>query len=162
MKKSPFILSVLIAATLGMSSCAPQMADYYSSPAFAVGSIARVLPGTVVSAQPTVIQADPNAVAAATVAGAAAGAGSGSLLGGGRARAVSTVGFGLLGAGIGNVVAQSAGRRPGQVLSIKSDASGKIYAVTQPIFMQFGEIPAGTHGNLRISNGVSVFAPDGY
>lgn len=162
MKKTPFLLPLAVAATVGLSSCAAPYADYYSSPARAAGTVAQVVPCTVISAAPTVFQADSGAVAAGTVTGAAIGAASGSLLGGGGGRVVSTVGFGLLGGILGNAAAGAGGQHPGQVLTVQSDKTGQQYSVTQPIYYQFGEIQAGTHGNLRVSNGVSSFAPDGY
>lgn len=162
MKKSQIILPLMVAATLGLSSCAPQLADYYTSPSFAMGSVSKVIPCTVITAHPTVIQADPNSVAAGTIAGAAVGAGAGQLLGGGSGRAASTIGFGLFGSWLGNMFANSAARRPGQALTIQIDKTGQTYSIIQPIFIQFGEIQAGSHGNLRTGNGFNTFAPDGF
>lgn len=161
MKTYQIIIPVLAASALGLSSCS-NLADYYSAPALASGTIGEVIPGTVTDARTISLEASNTSKNLGTLAGAAVGAGAGSLLGGGSGNVVSTVGFGVAGAAAGRAIASEADKTPGQVLSIKSDKTGRTFNVTQPIYRQFGAIPVGTHGKLTVSNNNSVFAPDGY
>ncbi len=161
MKTHRIIVPILAASALVLSSC-NNLADYYASPATAAGTIGEVIPGTVTGARDIMLEASNTSKNLATIAGAAIGAGAGSLLGGGSGNVVSTVGFGVVGAAAGRTAANYADQTPGQILTVKSDKTGRTYNVTQPIYRQFGAIPVGTHGNLTVSNNNSVFAPDGY
>ncbi|MFI3243378.1 MAG: hypothetical protein R3Y56_03900 [Akkermansia sp.] len=161
MKTYQLIIPILAASALGLSSC-NNLADYYSAPALAAGTIGEAIPGTVVSERSIMLDASSTSKNLGTLAGAAVGAGAGSLLGGGSGNVVSTVGFGVVGAAAGRAIGKYADQTPGQVLSVKSDKTGRTFNVTQPIYRQFGAIPVGTHGTLTVSNNNSVFAPDGY
>ncbi|MDO4752163.1 MAG: hypothetical protein Q4A24_08675 [Akkermansia sp.] len=126
-----------------------------------VGSVGTVYYGTVTSARNVTIDASDTDKDLGTIAGGALGAALGSLWGGGRARAVTTVGMGLVGAAAGRGVGKYTTQTQGQVLTIKLDGSGRRHTVTQPVYKGVGYIPVGAHGQLQVG-GNSKFLPDGY
>lgn len=127
-----------------------------------VGSVAQVIPGTVVSARTVRIDASSSDKNLGTGIGAALGAGSGALLGKGKGQLVSSVGFGVLGALAGRGASKYANQSDGQELVIQADKGGAQYRVTQPVYQQVGIIPVGTHGSLQYGGTGSKFLPDGY
>ena len=155
MKKNTYI-ALVAAGVLGLASCS-DMTSLSSTSASSVGTVAVVIPGTVVSARTVDVEASSSDKGLGTAIGAALGAGSGSLLG-----RVSTVGFGVVGALAGRGVGAAAGKTKGQELVIQSDKDKQQYRVIQPIYSQVGAIPVGTHGNLQYGNGNSKFLPDGF
>lgn len=159
--KKTLITGVLALSVLLVPSCA-NLANLDRVAYNEVGSVAQVIPGTVVSARTVRIDASASDKNIGTVLGTAIGAGSGSLLGGGKGQIVSTVGFGALGALAGRGVAKSANQADGQELLIQADKGGATYRVTQPIYEQVGVIPVGVHGNLQYGGKGSKFLPDGY
>lgn len=160
MKKNTFI-ALVAAGVLGLSSCS-DMTSLNSTSASSVGTVAVVVPGTVVSARTVEVEASSADKNLGTAVGAALGAGSGSLLGRGKGQIVSTVGFGIVGALAGRSVGAAVGKTKGQELVIRSDKDRQQYRVIQPIYSQIGAIPVGTHGNLQYGNGNSKFLPDGF
>lgn len=144
-----------------VTSCT-DMASLSSTSPNALGTVAQVVPGTVVSARNVQVDATASDKSLGTGVGAAVGAGAGSLLGRGKGQLVSTVGFGIVGALAGRGVASQAGKTAGQELTIRVDGTKQTYRVTQPIYSQIGAIPVGTHGNLEISGNTSKFLPDGF
>ncbi len=160
MKKNTFI-ALVVAGVLGLSSCS-DMTSLNSTSASSVGTVAVVVPGTVVSARTVEVEASSADKNLGTAVGAALGAGSGSLLGRGKGQIVSTVGFGIVGALAGRSVGAAVGKTKGQELVIRSDKDRQQYRVIQPIYSQIGAIPVGTHGNLQYGNGNSKFLPDGF
>lgn len=158
--KATIITAALALGVLVFPACTG-MASYDTVSYNSMGTAGTLIPGTVVGARNVVIDASDTDKNLGTAAGAAVGAGAGSLLGRGKGRAVSTVGFGIVGAFLGRATAKYATRTQGQVLTIRADGSHKTYSVTQPVFKGIGPIAPGTHGNLRLGGG-SQFLPDGY
>lgn len=127
-----------------------------------IGSVAQIIPGTVVSARTVRADASSTDKNLGTGIGAALGAGSGALLGQGKGQIVSSVGFGVLGAMVGRGVGKYANQSDAQELVIQADGSKAQYKVTQPIYKELGAIPVGTHGSLQYGGSGSKFVPDGY
>lgn len=159
--KATAITLILSMGLLLVPSCA-NMTSVDSVPASSLGSSARVLRGTVVSARSVQVQASSEDKNLGTGLGAALGAGAGSLLGRGKGQLVSTVGFGVLGAMAGRAAGSQLGKISGQELIIRVDGSRKEHRVTQPVYKQYGVIPVGTHGTLELGSGTSKFLPDSY
>lgn len=125
------------------------------------GTVGNIYYGTVTSARSVTIDASDSDKNLGTIGGAALGAALGSLWGGGSARAVTTVGMGLVGAAAGRGVGKYTQQTQGQVLTVKVDGSGRSYSVTQPVYKGVGYIEVGTHGQLQVG-GTSKFLPDGH
>lgn len=159
--KKTLITGVLALSVLLVPSCA-NLANLNRVAYNEVGSVAQVIPGTVVSARTVRIDASSGDKNLGTGLGAAIGAGSGALLGKGKAQIVSAVGFGALGALAGRGVSKYANQADGQELVIQADKGKAQYRVTQPIYEQVGIIPVGAHGNLQYGGSGSKFLPDGY
>lgn len=160
MKKN-LLIALFAAGVFGLTSCS-DMASLSSTSASSVGTVAVVIPGTVVSARTVDVDASSTDKGLGTALGAAVGAGSGALLGRGKGQIVSSVGFGIVGALAGRGVGAAVGKTKGQELVIQSDKDKQQYRVIQPIYSQVGAIPVGTHGNLQYGNGNSKFLPDGF
>lgn len=159
MKATAFALALAMGVAL-LPSCA-DMTSLSSTSSNTVGTVAQVIPGTVVSARTVEVDASSSDKSLGTGIGAALGAGSGSLLGRGKGQIVSTVGFGVLGSLVGRGIGKEAGKITGQELTIKPDKGSQQYRVTQPIYKELGAIPVGTHGSLEYSSTGSKFVPDG-
>lgn len=159
--KKTLITGVLALSVLLVPSCA-NLANLDRVANNEVGSVAQVIPGTVVSARTVRIDASSSDKNLGTALGTAIGAGSGALLGKGKGQIVSAVGFGALGALAGRGVSKYANQADGQELVIQADKGGAQYRVTQPVYEQMGIIPVGTHGNLQYGGSGSKFLPDGY
>lgn len=159
--KKTLITGVLALSVLLVPSCA-NLANLDRVAYNEVGSVAQVIPGTVVSARTVRIDASSSDKNLGTALGTAIGAGSGALLGKGKGQIVSAVGFGALGALAGRGVSKYANQADGQELVIQADKGGAQYRVTQPVYEQMGIIPVGTHGNLQYGGSGSKFLPDGY
>lgn len=159
--KKTLITGVLALSVLLVPSCA-NLANLDRVANNEVGSVAQVIPGTVVSARTVRIDASSSDKNLGTALGTAIGAGSGALLGKGKGQIVSAVGFGALGALAGRGVSKYANQADGQELVIQADKGGAQYRVTQPVYEQMGVIPVGTHGNLQYGGSGSKFLPDGY
>ena len=160
MKKN-LLIALFAAGVFGLTSCS-DMASLSSTSASSVGTVAMVIPGTVVSARTVDVDASSTDKGLGTALGAAVGAGSGALLGRGKGQIVSSVGFGIVGALAGRGVGAAVGKTKGQELVIQSDKDKQQYRVIQPIYSQVGAIPVGTHGNLQYGNGNNKFLPDGF
>lgn len=150
-----------MALGLALVPACTSMASLHSVSPNSIGTTLQVVPGTVVSARPVTIGNTEENKARGEIVGAAVGAGAGQLLGRGKGRVASTVGFGILGAAIGHAVAANSGTH-GQELIIRADGSRRTYSVVQPVYRECGAIPVGTHGYLRKGNRGSMFLPDGY
>lgn len=159
MKATAIIAAIAMSVAL-LPSCA-NMASFNSTSATSVGTVAQLIPGTVVSARSVTIEATASDKNVGTGLGAAIGAGSGSLLGRGKGQTVSTVGGGVVGAVVGRTLASQAAKTAGQELVIQADGTQTQYRVTQPVYEQFGAITVGTHGNLEYGS-TSKFVPDGH
>lgn len=159
MKATVFTLALAMGVAL-LPSCADLTSLNSESPNN-VGTVAQLIPGTVVSARTKQIQATNSDRNLGTGVGAALGAGAGSLLGRGKGQLVSSVGFGVVGALAGRAIGNEAGKVTGQELTIQEDRTGTLYSVTQPIYKEIGAIPVGTHGNLHKAASGSKFVPDG-
>lgn len=160
MKKN-IITSLLALSVVLVPSCA-NLANFNAVGANEIGSVAQVIPGTVISARTVRADASSTDKNLGTGIGAALGAGAGSLLGKGSGQVVSAVGFGVLGAMAGRGVSKYANQSDAQELVIQADGSKAQYRVTQPIYEQLGPIPVGTHGSLQYGGAGSKFVPDGY
>lgn len=159
MKTTATALLLVLGAAL-LPSCA-NYANLNKVSANEVGSVAQVVPGTVVSARSIRIDASSSDKMLGTGLGAAVGAGAGSLLGRGKGQLVSAIGFGALGAAAGRGVGKYANEADGQELVIRADGSKQTYRVNQPVYEGVGPIPVGTHGNLQLGSAGSKFLPDG-
>ena len=159
--KKIYCIALMTAGLLGLSSCS-DMTSLDSTSANSLGSVAQVIPGTVVSARTVQVEASSSDKNMGTAIGTALGAGAGSLLGRGKGQIVSAVGFGVVGALAGRGVGAAAGRTKGQELVISADGTKQQYRVVQPIYSQIGAIPVGTHGNLQYGGSDSKFLPDGF
>ncbi|MCC8021059.1 MAG: glycine zipper 2TM domain-containing protein [Akkermansiaceae bacterium] len=155
-------LSVLSAA-LGVCSC-NNLNRYDRVNANQVGTVTEDLPATVTAVEACTIETSSSTRNLGTVIGAAVGAGSGSLLGRGKGRAVSTVGFGLVGALAGRAITDAAGNEKGQRITVTTETKpARTYTVTQPVYKNYGEIYVNQHGVLRLGgNNTSAFIPDGF
>lgn len=158
--KATVYTALLALGLITIPSC-NDMASLNTASAASVGSVAQLIPGTVVSARAVQIDASSSAKSLGTGFGAAVGAGAGSLLGRGKGQLVSTVGFGILGAAAGRALAGQVDKTAGQELVIRADGSNAQYRVIQPVYSQIGAIPVGTHGNLQYGS-ESKFLPDGF
>lgn len=159
--KKTIVALVLAAGLLAVPSC-KNLGSLDTVSANQAGAVGEVISGTVVNARNVTIDSDSSTKNMGTLIGAAVGAGAGQLLGGGSGRAVSTVGFGALGAMAGRGAAKYGDQTQGQVLTIKADGkNGKTYNVTQPVYDGVGYIPVGTHGTLQLGGG-GKFLPDGF
>lgn len=159
--KSKIYATLLALSLVLVPSCA-NLGSLNRVGANEVGSVAQVIPGTVVSARTVRADASSSDKNLGTVLGAALGAGSGSMLGRGKGQVVSTVGFGALGAMVGRGVGKYANESDAQELVIQADSDKKQYRVIQPIYKELGAIPVGTHGSLQYGGSGSKFVPDGY
>ncbi len=159
--KKTYCVALLAAGVLGVTSCS-EMASLDSLPADSLGTVAQVIPGTVVSARTVQVEASASDKNLGMGVGTALGAGAGSLLGRGKGQIVSAVGFGVVGALAGRAAGAAAGKTKGQELVIAADGDKQQYRVTQPIYSQIGAIPVGTHGNLQYGGNGSKFLPDGF
>ena len=159
--KKIYCIALMTAGLLGLSSCS-DMTSLNSMSANSLGSVAQVIPGTVVSARVVQVEANDSSKNMGTAIGTALGAGAGSLLGRGKGQIVSTVGFGVVGALAGRGVGAAVGKTKGQELVISADGTKQQYRVIQPIYSQIGAIPVGTHGNLQYGGSESKFLPDGF
>ncbi len=159
--KASLYTALVAAGVLGLSSCG-DMTSLNSTSASSVGTVAVVIPGTVVSARTVDVEASASDKNLGMALGGLLGAGGGSLLGNGKGQIVSTIGFATAGAIAGRGVGAAAGKTKGQELIIAADKDKQQYRVTQPIYSQVGAIPVGTHGNLEYGNGNSKFLPDGF
>lgn len=144
-----------------LPSCS-NMSSLDSVSSASVGKATQVVPATVIAARSVTVQATDTDKNIGTGVGAAVGVGAGQLLGGGKGRVASAVGFGLLGALLGREVGSQAGKKAGQQLTVKLDGSKKRYSVTQPVYKEVGLITVGTHGSLYIGASDSKFLPDGH
>ena len=158
--KATVITAALLMGLAALPSCS-DMSSLSSAPSSSMGTVAQVVPGTVISARTVQVDASSSDKNLGTGFGAAIGAGAGSLLGRGKGQLVSTVGFGVLGAAAGRALGKEAGKTTAQELVIRADGSKAQYRVTQPIYQQLGAIVEGTHGNLEIGSSGSKFVPDG-
>lgn len=156
------LLTLALALGVALLPSCSDMTSLNSVSANSVGTVAQLIPGTVIAARTVQIDASSTDKNLGTGFGAAIGAGAGSLLGRGKGQLVSSVGFGVLGAAVGRATGKEIGKTAGQQLTIQADGKGgKQYTVTQPIYEQIGAIPVGTHGNLQYGS-VSKFLPDGF
>ena len=158
--KATVITAAMLVGLVALPSCS-DMASLSSAPSSTMGSVAQVVPGTVVSARMVQVDASSTDKSLGTGFGAVIGAGAGSLLGRGKGQLVSTLGFGTVGALAGRAIGKEAGKTTAQELIIRADGSKAQYRVTQPIYQQIGAILEGTHGNLEIGGSGSKFVPDG-
>ncbi len=159
--KKTYIIALLTAGLFGLYSCS-DVASLNATSADSLGTVAQVIPGTVVSARTVQVSASASDKNLGMGLGTALGAGAGSLLGSGKGQIVSAVGFGVVGALAGRGVGASAGKTQGQELVVKADGDKQQYRVIQPIYSQIGAIPVGTHGNLQYGGSGSKFLPDGF
>lgn len=127
-----------------------------------IGSVGTVYYGTVTGARSITIDASDTDKNIGTIGGAALGAALGSLWGGGSARAVTTVGMGLVGAAAGRGVGKYTNQTQGQELTIRLDGSRGSRTITQPVYKGVGYIEVGTHGRLQVGGSTSKFLPDGH
>lgn len=153
--------AILAMGLFALPSCS-NMSSLNSASSNSVGTVAQIVPGTVISARTVEVDASSTDKSLGTGVGAALGAGAGSLLGRGKGQIVSTVGFGVLGALTGRGVGKSAGKVTGQELVIKADKTNQQYRVVQPVYSEVGAIGTGVHGNLQIGSTDSKFLPDGF
>lgn len=158
MKKT--IIMTLAAASLAFVPACSNYADFNRVSASSVGGVSQLIPGTVVSARTVRIDASSSDKSTAGLIGSALGAGAGNMLGRGKGRVVSTVGFGVAGLLAGRGVGKYANQSDGQELTIQADHDKRMYTVTQPIYAGYGAIPVGTHGNLQYGSNAK-FVPDG-
>ena len=124
--------TVLVAATFALGGCAQQslMGDTYS--ANEARQTQNVSYGVVESVRPVVISSSEGTNAVGTGAGAIVGGIAGSTIGGGKGSSIMAV-LGAVAGGIaGNHVADSAGKRQGQELTIRMD-SGRTISVVQGV-----------------------------
>ena len=158
MKAKHYIAAILAAGTILVPSCT-SMSNYDRISFDDLGGVHETMPGKVIAARYVRASASNETKGWSSLAGAAVGAGTGQLLGGGSGRVVSTVGFGLLGGLAGRGASEAVGTHA-QELTVRVDGSKKTYTVTQPIYKQFGAIPVGTRGMLHVGNGRSRFVPN--
>lgn len=159
--KSKVYVALLALGLVLVPSCA-NLGSLNSVSANEVGSVAQVIPGTVVSARTVRADASSSDKNLGTGLGAVLGAGAGSLLGRGKGQLVSAVGFGAAGALAGRGVGKYANQSDAQELVIQADSGKQQYRVIQPIYKELGAIPVGTHGSLQYGGAGSKFVPDGY
>ena len=157
MKAKHYITAALAAATLLVPSCTT-MSDYDKISFEDLGGVHETMDGTVVAARYVKAGASNETKSWSTALGTVAGLAGGQLLGGGKGRVASTLGFGAAGALAGRGIAEGIGTHA-QELTVKVKG-GRKYTVTQPIYKQFGAIPVGTRGVLHVGNGRSRFVPN--
>ena len=117
-------------ATL-VTGCAPDInaMDYNSSQA---GQAAQTVPGTVIQAMPVKVSGDNNGgMGLGTLAGAAAGAIGGSVLGGGtRMNLLGGLGGALIGGAVGNYAQNKLTQQVGMQYQVRLK-NGQVVSVTQ-------------------------------
>lgn len=132
--KSLFAASALALTSLLVVSCATAPGGNVYS-ARDVGTPSRVAMGTLMDAEPVVIQGDNYGVGAAS--GAVIGGVAGSQIGGGRdERAIGGVVGAVVGGVVGNAAERQVKRQPGYRYTIDLDGQGVVTIVqadTQPI-----------------------------
>ena len=146
-KKPALFTAVAMGALLAISGCASNQGarDYKSSE---VGQVTRIDEGTIVSAEPIMIEGREGYLGAAT--GAVIGGIAGSQIGGGDdEKAIAGV-IGAVGGGIaGRQVEKSATKKPGYRYTIRLTKSGELITIVQggdvamangtPVYIQYGE-----------------------
>lgn len=159
MKIKYAFLALTLAASSAMVSCAG-LGDLTSVKSSQLGVPQQVVPATVVSVADRVVDTESSGRNVGTAIGAAVGAGAGGLLGKDRGRAVSTIGFGALGALAGRYLVDAMGRTKAQQITVRVDATGDTYSFIQVVSKQIGPISAGMHGQYYHGNNAQ-FIPDG-
>ncbi len=161
MMKKAFLSTLLALVVAFVPSCV-QRPYAYAAESYEMGSVNEIVYGTVIQAAKIRVGAPEASKGLGMMVGAGTGFGAGQLLGSGTGRVASAMGFTLLGALVGQNVGAAVGQSDGQELLIKADKTGRIFCIRQPIYVEIGEIQAGTHGYLAIGPRRSVFRPDGY
>ena len=155
MKKIAMMTGAMALALLSLSSC-KSLADADRVSANPLGGIPHTSEGTVVSPCRLPVASSDYRAGTGRFRSTLSRVPGGQAFGSGSGRIGAAAGGAVAGYLGGGAIAKGVGQVPGQQLTIRSGS--QTYTVTQQIFKQYGEIPVGTKGELRVGSR-SQFVP---